>query len=46
MMHVPEMKRIVAEAIKVVFMPKAIAKQVALAIVLETGAVSLPQNVK
>ena len=40
MANLPEMRRIASEAIEVVFMPKAIAKQVALAIILETGAVS------
>lgn len=43
MANLPEMRRIASEAIEVVFMPKAIAKQVALAIILETGAVTINQ---
>ena len=39
MANLPEMRRIASDAVEVVFMPKAIARQVALAIVLETGAV-------
>jgi len=39
----PELKLLVIETIEYVFVPRAIARQVALAILLETGAVTLNQ---
>ncbi len=39
MQCLPDMQRVASEAIETVFVPKIIARQLALAIALETGAV-------
>lgn len=43
MLYLPDMQRVASEAIEVVFVPKIIARQLALAIALETGAVTTNQ---